>query len=113
MSAPSILPKMSEEIPASSASDQRQPRKLTALERNNLEWESHKDEIRGIYMAQDKTLKETMQWFEREHNFSWRCVRNFESLIQIVTRHSERKWKEKMQEWGFEKNIPAKEMKFM
>jgi hypothetical protein len=31
----------------------------------------------------------------------------------IVTCHSERKWKEKMQEWGFEKNIPAKEMKFM
>jgi hypothetical protein len=40
-------------------------------------------------------------------------VRNFESLIQIMTCHSERKWKEKMQEWGFEKNIPAKEMKFM
>jgi hypothetical protein len=67
-----MLPKMSEEIPASSASDQRQPRKLTTLERNNLEWESHKDEVRRIYMEQDKTLKDTMQYFKQEHNFSWR-----------------------------------------
>lgn len=36
-----------------------QPRKLKALERNNLQWDSHKDEIRTIHIEQDKTLKET------------------------------------------------------
>ncbi|KAE9376305.1 hypothetical protein N431DRAFT_331094 [Stipitochalara longipes BDJ] len=89
--------KSSAEAPALSTAQQQQPRKLTALERNNLEWKAHKEEIWSIYMDQDKTLKETMQWFEQERSFSW----------------SERKWKEKMKEWDFEKNIPANDTNFM
>ena len=37
----------------------------------------------------------------------------FESCLIKLTRNSERKWKEKMKEWEFDKNIPAKEMGFM
>ncbi|CZR56270.1 uncharacterized protein PAC_06158 [Phialocephala subalpina] len=73
------------------------PRKLKALERNNLQWTEHKIEIREIYIGQDKTLKETMQFFKQEHQFV----------------KSERKWKEKMKEWGFVKNIPARDIRFM
>ncbi|KAF8858195.1 hypothetical protein BDZ45DRAFT_403561 [Acephala macrosclerotiorum] len=80
-----------------SAVSQSQPRKLKALERNNLTWESHRDEIRSIYVDQDKTLRETMLWFEMERGF----------------RKSERKWKDKIKEWRFKKNIPAKELGFM
>ncbi|CZR56269.1 uncharacterized protein PAC_06157 [Phialocephala subalpina] len=82
------------EVPATISS---QPRQLTALERNNQKWESHKNEIRSVYIDHDKTLKETMQWFERERNF----------------KKSKRKWKDKIKEWKFEKNAPVKEMEFM
>lgn len=46
-----------------------QPRKLKALERNNLKWKRHRDEIRDIYINQGKTLKETMKIFEHRHGF--------------------------------------------
>jgi Clr5 domain len=44
------------------------PRQLRALERNNIQWEAHKDEIWSLYIGQDMTLKATMAWFEMEHN---------------------------------------------
>jgi hypothetical protein len=57
---------------ASSNSQQPQSGRLTALERNNLEWESHKNEIRSRYMDQDETLEETIQWFKQERSIDWR-----------------------------------------
>ncbi|KAE8443306.1 hypothetical protein EG329_002022 [Mollisiaceae sp. DMI_Dod_QoI] len=85
MAANDLLSGPSGRLQASSATPQ--PRKLTALERNNLKWEFHKAEIRLIYVDQDKTLKETMQ-----------C---------------ERKWKEKIKQWKFDKNVPSSDMGFM
>lgn len=55
-------------------SKQQDNRKLTALERNNLKWESHRPEIRIIYLDQDETLKDTMAWFKRERSFKGRLV---------------------------------------
>ncbi|PMD29292.1 hypothetical protein L207DRAFT_642457 [Hyaloscypha variabilis F] len=95
--APNILSGKPAEVPTSSTSQQPHPRKLTTLERNNSEWESHKNEIRNLYIDQGKNLKETMQWFEHKRGFTW----------------SERNWKIKLKEWKFEKNVPAKEMNFM
>jgi hypothetical protein len=31
----------------------------------------------------------------------------------LLISHSERKWKEKVKEWGFEKNIPSCDMSYM
>jgi hypothetical protein len=55
-----------------SSAPQKQPRKLTALERNRLEWETHKDEIEAMYMDRDKTLEETMLYFKEKRALDWR-----------------------------------------
>ncbi|CZR56271.1 uncharacterized protein PAC_06159 [Phialocephala subalpina] len=81
--------------PASSTA--KRPSKLRALFRNNLKWDCHKDAIRVYYIEEDHTLKETMDFILESCHF----------------KASERKWKDKLKEWGFEKNIPAKEMSFM
>jgi len=72
MSSSSIPPGSTAEAPASSTSQYEQPRKMTALERNNMKWESHKEEIQDIYIDQDKTLKDTMQWFKQNRGIDWR-----------------------------------------
>jgi hypothetical protein len=58
--------------PRASSTSQQQPRKLTALERNKLEWETHKNEIEETYMDQDKTLEETMLFFKEKRGLDWR-----------------------------------------
>ncbi|KUJ17346.1 uncharacterized protein LY89DRAFT_51488 [Mollisia scopiformis] len=84
-------------IEALAAQDSAQPSRLSTLERNNQKWDAHKDEIRHIYLDEDKTLQETMQAIESTHHF----------------KASVRKWKMRLKEWNFEKNIPSKEMGFM
>ena len=51
------------------AGKERNARKMTALERNNMQWENHKDKIRSLYVDQDMTLKATTAWFEVMHEF--------------------------------------------
>jgi Clr5 domain len=58
--------------------------------RNDQNWNAYKEEIRRVYVDEDKTLRETMQ--------------------EVGLKASERKWKEKLKEWGFQKNIPASDM---
>jgi Clr5 domain len=58
--------------PGASSASQQQPRKMTALERNRLEWETHKDEIEAIYMDRDETLEETMLYFKEKRALDWR-----------------------------------------
>ncbi|CZR60770.1 uncharacterized protein PAC_10666 [Phialocephala subalpina] len=65
--------------------------------RNDAKWESLKDEIFRIYMAEDNTLSVTMLLIEQMHNF----------------KRSPRKWKEKLKEWNFEKNLSQDEMKIL
>lgn len=47
-----------------------QTRKTKTLERNDAEWESLKDEIFRIYMAENNTLDVTMTMIELQHNFT-------------------------------------------
>jgi len=42
--------------------------------RNNRRWDSHKDEIRGIYVEEKTTLLTTMQKIEDNHGFKARQV---------------------------------------
>ncbi|KAE9378333.1 hypothetical protein N431DRAFT_399930, partial [Stipitochalara longipes BDJ] len=65
--------------------------------RNDQKWESLKDEIRHIYMTNDFTLQNTKKVIEERHAF----------------KASERKWKEKLKEWRFDKNISATDMNFL
>ncbi|KUJ16030.1 uncharacterized protein LY89DRAFT_783260 [Mollisia scopiformis] len=65
------------------------------LVRNDALWETIRDDIFQIYMAQDNTLPLTMLLIETRYNF----------------KRSERKWKAKLKEWNFVKNVTKAEMK--
>ncbi|KUJ23703.1 uncharacterized protein LY89DRAFT_775965 [Mollisia scopiformis] len=67
------------------------------LFRNNLKWEALKDDIRQFYILEDHTLNDTMEFIQQTHQFQ----------------ASKRKWKDKLKEWNFDKNIPLKEVGFM
>ncbi|KAE8449896.1 hypothetical protein EG329_007373 [Mollisiaceae sp. DMI_Dod_QoI] len=73
--------------------------KGATLARNDAKWELLKDEIYRIYMVESNTLSATMALIEQIHQF----------------RASPRKWKDKLKEWGFDKNIKVteKEMQFI
>jgi Clr5 domain len=58
--------------------------------RSDQKWSRYKEEIRSFYINQDKTLEDTMQ------------------MIDLPA--SERKWKQQLKEWGFQKNLPASHM---
>ena len=71
MSTPSRAPSQGEDRPALSTMQEQHPRKLRTLERNASAWDTNKEEIRKIYMEEDRTLKDTMHCFELR-GFSWR-----------------------------------------
>ncbi|KAH8780621.1 hypothetical protein F5882DRAFT_500542 [Hyaloscypha sp. PMI_1271] len=62
--------------------------------RNDEKWKSLKDEIYRIYMTDDNTLQNTMNAISEQHGFE----------------ASERKWKDKLKEWNFDKNISSHDM---
>ncbi|PMD60667.1 uncharacterized protein K444DRAFT_387287, partial [Hyaloscypha bicolor E] len=62
--------------------------------RNDEKWKSLKDEIYRIYMIEDNTLQNTMSTIFEQHGFE----------------ASERKWKDKLKEWNFDKNISSRDM---
>jgi hypothetical protein len=59
------------------------PSKLSCRARNDEKWNISKEDIRQAYVDEGKTLKETME------------------LVGPTA--SERKWREKLKEWGFQK----------
>ncbi len=59
-------------VEALAAQDLAQPSRLSILERNNQKWDAHKDEIRQMYLDQDKTLQQTMQAIESTYGFKAR-----------------------------------------
>jgi hypothetical protein len=48
----------------------QQPSKTSRLDRNNLKWDSIKEDIRRLYMMEDNTLPSTMNIIEREQGFT-------------------------------------------
>ncbi|KAG4440765.1 hypothetical protein IFR05_003752 [Cadophora sp. M221] len=64
--------------------------------RNDKRWNFHKDEIRRIYIEEDRTLQVTMRMIEERYGF----------------KASPRKWKMKLKEWNFEKYFPSAIMSF-
>ncbi|KAJ5041644.1 uncharacterized protein L3040_005222 [Drepanopeziza brunnea f. sp. 'multigermtubi'] len=64
--------------------------------RNDKRWNFHKDEIRRIYIEEDRTLQVTMRMIEEKYGF----------------KASPRKWKMKLKEWNFEKYFPSAVMSF-
>ncbi|KAE9374329.1 hypothetical protein N431DRAFT_455105 [Stipitochalara longipes BDJ] len=88
-----------------------------AIRATDQEWESVKTEIEQLYIDQDKTLAATMQMIEENHGLKARQVPLVvssmwpESLTGFFP--SERKWKLKLREWGFEKYLSAAAMKIL
>ena len=90
--------------------------KLSTKERNDRRWETHKHHIRNVYMEKDHTLKQTMKIVQETHRFKARSVPTHlyhDFLFGINSQTSERKWKDKLKEWKFEKNISATDMKVL
>jgi len=82
----------------------QQPANLSFSVRKQQEWGSFKDEIRQLYMVQDMTLKQTIEKIKDNHGI------NAKSILKL----KERTWKKKLvEEWGFEKYVPANEMEFI
>ncbi|KAH6677575.1 hypothetical protein B0J14DRAFT_560363 [Halenospora varia] len=86
------------------------PSKLSTKERNDRKWESQKDNIRRVYMELDHTLKETMEVIQNVYHFKARYGPTLFNGARFTNAVSERKWKEKLKEWRFEKNIPSSAM---
>ncbi len=67
-------------------------------------------------MEKDHTLKQTMKIIQDTHLFKARSVPTHlyhDFLFGINSQTSERKWKDKLKEWKFEKNISATDMKVL
>ncbi|KAF8853928.1 hypothetical protein BDZ45DRAFT_748090 [Acephala macrosclerotiorum] len=74
-----------------------QPLKGKALARNDAQWDSLKDEIFRVYIAEDHTLVVTISMIEQIYQF----------------KRSPRKWKDKLKQWNFEKNLSEKDTKIL
>ncbi|KAE8447737.1 hypothetical protein EG329_010544 [Mollisiaceae sp. DMI_Dod_QoI] len=94
-------------------STSQRPPKPSTKARNDQRWERHKDNIRIVYMDMNHSLKETMEIIKNIYHFKARSVRvrftNSSPLMPV----SERKWKEKLKSWKFEKNIPSTAMSIL
>ncbi|KAG0649866.1 hypothetical protein D0Z07_3656 [Hyphodiscus hymeniophilus] len=62
--------------------------------KNDLKWDAHKAEIRRIYVDKGEPLRVAMRMIEETRGF----------------KASPRKWKEKLEEWKFEKYLSAQSM---
>ncbi|KAE9382099.1 hypothetical protein N431DRAFT_321006 [Stipitochalara longipes BDJ] len=74
-----------------------QDRNLSKRTLKLQKWDSYRDEIYRIYVLQNHTLGATMKIIKENHNFA----------------PSERKFKEKIKEWKFEKYLSTEEAKFI
>ncbi|KAI0454976.1 hypothetical protein F5B21DRAFT_473344 [Xylaria acuta] len=57
----------------------------------HLDWVAHRNEIRRLYLEEDRTLKETMDIMAKTYSFN----------------ASEKLYKKKFKEWGWPKNLPV------
>ncbi|KAF8851558.1 hypothetical protein BDZ45DRAFT_144454 [Acephala macrosclerotiorum] len=81
--------------PLSVPSTALRSQKGKTVARNDAKWDSLKDEIKRMYMVENATLAQTMLLVHQLYGFQ----------------ASERKWKSKLKEWGFDKNLTMAEMK--
>ncbi|CZS97693.1 uncharacterized protein RAG0_06645 [Rhynchosporium agropyri] len=88
---PELLPRQDAVVKTSETA-----REASCRLRNDKRWNFHKDEIRRIYIEEDRTLQVTMRIIEEKYGF----------------KASPRKWKMKLKEWNFEKYFPATIMSF-
>ncbi|KAH8884179.1 hypothetical protein GQ53DRAFT_830103 [Thozetella sp. PMI_491] len=63
----------------------------------SLNWEQHRDEMRIIYLDENKSLADTMRIMRGKYNFE----------------ASTKLYKDKFKEWGWQKNLPTKIALFM
>ena len=102
----------------------------SSRQRKQQQWESHREEIHELYMVESKTLKSTMQIMKDKYNFTPRSApspfppllcdlwtaypkllcRRRDTNIYLV---SERKFKEQLKNWTFEKNIISLQRKWV
>jgi hypothetical protein len=52
------------------------PSRQKAARIGQAEWESHREEMRTLYLLEDKSLRDVISHMENEYNFSATCVPN-------------------------------------
>jgi hypothetical protein len=77
--------------------------------RNDQKWNSIKEEVYRIYITEDNTLRSTMRAVSEQHAFNARYVHiPWATTVEVLMmKDSERKWKGKLKDWNFDKNISA------
>ncbi|RDW80899.1 hypothetical protein BP5796_05597 [Coleophoma crateriformis] len=79
------------------ASDLPQPRALRRSRQGNLDLEDHKDELKNLYLIEDKSLKEVMTIMHENHS------------LPI----SMKRYKDRFEAWGWRKNLPGEYAQWM
>ncbi|EKD18321.1 uncharacterized protein L3040_004723 [Drepanopeziza brunnea f. sp. 'multigermtubi'] len=71
--------------------------KSSTRTKNDQKWDAYKHDIYRFYVEEDKTLDATIQMIEANSGF----------------KASSRKWKMKLKEWRFEKNLSKHDMELI
>ncbi|MCJ1381030.1 hypothetical protein MMC17_004139 [Xylographa soralifera] len=64
---------------------------------NNVDWERHKEEIRKLYLMENKILDDTMRIMKAKHSVP----------------ESKKLYKERFKTWGWQKNLPGDKAQWM
>jgi hypothetical protein len=78
-------------------SDSTLPRAPRRSRRGNLDFETHKEELKRLYLTEDKSLKDVMAIMKEEHSLP----------------ESTKRYKEKFEAWGWRKNLPGEYAQWM
>ncbi|KAI9702973.1 MAG: hypothetical protein M1836_008187 [Candelina mexicana] len=73
------------------------PARKNVARRTEEDWTTHRHTIKSLYMDRNMTLDDTMRTMGERHGFF----------------ASQKKYKEKLKNWGFEKNLTSRQTKFI
>lgn len=77
------------------------------------DWDAHRAAITKMYSDEQKTLKEIMDFMEREYGFKPSLVSTLPQHDFFLTQSSEKQYKAKLREWKITKYVPNPMAKWM
>lgn len=89
---------------------------LRGTRRTEEEWADQRSKIRRLYMDQNMTLPSTMKVMKEKHGFCATYATAVSSLCKTTTNSlsfRQKRYKEKIKAWGFEKNLTRRQSKYI
>ena len=89
---------------------------LHGTRRTEEDWVNRRSTIKKLYMDQNKTLPQTMKIMKEKHGFCATYATAMSSLCRTTTNYfsfRQKRYKEKIKAWGFEKNLTKRQSKFI